>query len=54
MWAPLCLYVTRSWRRAGPAEDGEPEVDLPRSYQLLAVLMVILGALIAMAMSEAL
>ena len=54
MWAPMCVYVTRSWRRAGPAEDGEPEVVLRRSYQLLAVLMVMLGALIAMAMSEVL
>jgi len=53
MWAPMYLYVTKSWRRAGSAEDGEPEVTLRRSYQLLAVLMVVLGALIAMAMSEA-
>ncbi len=54
MWTPMCLYVARSWRRARPAEAGEPEVDLPRSYQLLAVLMTILGTLLAMAMSEAL
>ena len=54
MWVPMGLYVTRSWGRAGSAEGDTSEEAVPRGYQLLAVLMVMLGALIAMAMSEAL